>query len=107
MRQKFGKVEVPEPQVPPQRRGSEVPRAKTPFTDAVVFMVGGGNYIKCQSLQEYARSKSQSRIRHGQEGKSKHTGLKLPATILIVNLILYVCKINIHCSTWTYESIKV
>jgi len=40
------------------RGGSEVPRAKTPFTDAVVFMVGGGNYIEYQNLQEYARSRN-------------------------------------------------
>ena len=45
------------------RGSSEVPWAKTPFTDAVVFMVGGGNYIEYQNLQEYARSKNQSRIR--------------------------------------------
>ena len=41
------------------RDSSAVPRAKTPFTDAVVFMVGGGNYIEYQNLQEYARSKNQ------------------------------------------------
>jgi len=40
------------------RGGSEVPRAKTPFTDAVVFMVGGGNYIEYQNLQDYAKSKN-------------------------------------------------
>ena len=39
------------------RGSSAVPRAKTPFTDAVVFMVGGGNYINDQKLQKYARSK--------------------------------------------------
>jgi hypothetical protein len=29
----------------------QVPRTKTPFSDAVVFVVGGGNYIEYQNLQ--------------------------------------------------------
>ena len=29
----------------------QVPRTKTPFADAVVFVVGGGNYIEHQNLQ--------------------------------------------------------
>lgn len=37
---------------------SSVPRNRTPFQDAFVFMVGGGNYIEYQNLQDYARSKS-------------------------------------------------
>ena len=28
-----------------------MPRTKTPFADAVVFVVGGGNYIEHQNLQ--------------------------------------------------------
>ena len=57
------------------RDSSEVPRAKTPFTDAVVFMVGGGNYIKDQQLQKYARSKNQSRIRQEQKSIQNTSGV--------------------------------
>ena len=30
-----------------------MPRTKTPFSDAVVFVVGGGNYIEHQNLQVF------------------------------------------------------
>lgn len=33
-------------------------RTKTPFSDAIVFVVGGGNYIEYQNLQDYVRSKN-------------------------------------------------
>ncbi len=36
------------------RGGDNVPRAKNPFQEAVVFMVGGGNYIEYQNLMDYA-----------------------------------------------------
>lgn len=32
---------------------SSVPRNRSPFQDAMVFMVGGGNYIEYQNLVEY------------------------------------------------------
>lgn len=32
-----------------------VPRNKAPSTEAVVFMVGGGNYIEYTNLQDYAK----------------------------------------------------
>lgn len=41
-------------------RGGEIPRAKTPFQDAVVFMVGGGNYIEYQNLMDFAAPKTSS-----------------------------------------------
>ena len=31
----------------------QVPRTKTPFSDAIVFVVGGGNYIEYQNLQVF------------------------------------------------------
>ncbi|XP_064599833.1 sec1 family domain-containing protein 1-like [Liolophura sinensis] len=37
---------------------SSIPRNKTPFQEAIVFMVGGGNYIEYQNLVDYAKSKS-------------------------------------------------
>ncbi len=35
------------------RGGAEIPRAKNPFQEAVVFMVGGGNYIEYQVIRTY------------------------------------------------------
>ncbi|XP_054154326.1 sec1 family domain-containing protein 1-like [Oppia nitens] len=35
-------------------------RNKTPFHDAIVFMVGGGNYIEYQNLVDYCKNKSKS-----------------------------------------------
>ena len=32
-----------------------MPRTKTPFTDAIVFVVGGGNYIEYQNLLDNAK----------------------------------------------------
>ncbi|CAG5115434.1 unnamed protein product [Candidula unifasciata] len=37
---------------------SSVPRSKTPFQEAYVFIVGGGNYIEFQNLMDYVKSKS-------------------------------------------------
>lgn len=42
-------------------KGSEVmPRNRAPFQDAVVFIVGGGNYIEYQNLVDYVRQKQSS-----------------------------------------------
>merc|ERR1712029_1319674 len=42
-------------------RGQDnIPRAKNPFQDAIVFMVGGGNYIEYQNLMDYISSKNPS-----------------------------------------------
>ncbi|CAL1541171.1 unnamed protein product [Lymnaea stagnalis] len=37
---------------------SSVPRNKSPFQEAYVFIVGGGNYIEFQNLMDYVKSKS-------------------------------------------------
>ena len=37
---------------------SAVPRNKSPFQEAYVFLVGGGNYIEYQNLVDYAKNKS-------------------------------------------------
>ena len=40
------------------RSNETIPRAKNPFQDAIVFVVGGGNYIEYQNLSDYAQSRS-------------------------------------------------
>jgi hypothetical protein len=40
-----------DPKFPP----NSAPRKNTPFREAIVFMIGGGNYIEYQNLQEYAK----------------------------------------------------
>ncbi|XP_005093606.1 sec1 family domain-containing protein 1 [Aplysia californica] len=37
---------------------SSTPRNKSPFQEAYVFVVGGGNYIEFQNLMDYVRSKA-------------------------------------------------
>ncbi|XP_046664016.1 protein sly1 homolog isoform X2 [Homalodisca vitripennis] len=37
---------------------SQVPKNKTPFSEAIVFVIGGGNYIEYQNLVDYTRSKA-------------------------------------------------
>ena len=34
---------------------SAIPRNKMPFQDAIVFVVGGGNYIEYQNLNDYVK----------------------------------------------------
>nr|CAD7411595.1 unnamed protein product [Timema poppensis] len=38
--------------------GSQPPRTRTPFQEAIVFIVGGGNYIEYQNLADYTKSKA-------------------------------------------------
>jgi hypothetical protein len=40
-----------DPKFPPK----SAPRKNTPFREAIVFMVGGGNYVEYQNLQDYAK----------------------------------------------------
>lgn len=40
---------------PKQHKLTEMPRNRSPFQDAFVFVVGGGNYIEYQNLCEYAK----------------------------------------------------
>jgi len=47
------------------RAGDSGRKSKTPFTDAIVFVVGGGNYIEYHNLMEYARGKPGRRISYG------------------------------------------
>ncbi len=40
---------------PKQMKVSDVTRTKTPFYEAIVFIVGGGNYIEYQNLVDYCK----------------------------------------------------
>jgi hypothetical protein len=44
-----------DPKVQKKMRQSSVPRKNTPFKEAVVFTIGGGNYVEYLNLQEYAK----------------------------------------------------
>ncbi|XP_071392097.1 sec1 family domain-containing protein 1, partial [Centroberyx affinis] len=52
---------------PKMLRGSEssIPRNKNPFQEAIVFVVGGGNYIEYQNLVDYAKSKQGKKVLYG------------------------------------------
>lgn len=62
MEQKQGKVNEEfrylDPKILRGQESGQVPRTKTPFADAVVFVVGGGNYIEHQNLQDYVKAKN-------------------------------------------------
>ena len=40
-------------------------RSKMPFSDAIVFVVGGGNYIEYHNLMDYVKNKAGKRISYG------------------------------------------
>uniref|UniRef100_A0A8D3E354 Sec1 family domain containing 1 n=1 Tax=Scophthalmus maximus TaxID=52904 RepID=A0A8D3E354_SCOMX len=52
---------------PKMLRGSEssIPRNKNPFQEAIVFVVGGGNYIEYQNLVDYSKSKQGKKVVYG------------------------------------------
>lgn len=52
---------------PKMLRGSEssIPRNKNPFQEAIVFVVGGGNYIEYQNLVDYTKSKQGKKVVYG------------------------------------------
>ncbi|CAG9819608.1 unnamed protein product [Phaedon cochleariae] len=43
---------------PKQLKMTEIPRNRSPFQDAIVFVVGGGNYIEYQNLVDYGKAKT-------------------------------------------------
>ncbi|XP_076273523.1 sec1 family domain containing Slh [Rhynchophorus ferrugineus] len=45
---------------PKQLKLTEIPKNRSPFQEAVVFIVGGGNYIEYQNLVDYAKAKTTS-----------------------------------------------
>lgn len=42
-----------------------MPRKSTPYKEAIVFVIGGGNYVEYQNLQEYAKKVPGKRIVYG------------------------------------------
>lgn len=42
-----------DPKIP--KKLNSIPRKNTPFKEAIVFMIGGGNYVEYQNLQEYSK----------------------------------------------------
>jgi len=54
-----------DPKVQKKMRQSSIPRKNTPFKEAVVFVIGGGNYVEYQNLQEYAKKQPLKKIIYG------------------------------------------
>ncbi|KAJ6667349.1 hypothetical protein lerEdw1_017327 [Lerista edwardsae] len=52
---------------PKMLRGSDstIPRNKNPFQEAIVFVVGGGNYIEYQNLTDYTKGKQGKHVLYG------------------------------------------
>lgn len=49
---------------PKQLKLTEIPKNRSPFQDAYVFVVGGGNYIEYQNLVDYAKVRYYSTFIH-------------------------------------------
>ncbi|XP_065158003.1 protein sly1 homolog isoform X2 [Atheta coriaria] len=45
---------------PKQYKLTDIPRNRSPFQDAFVFVIGGGNYIEYQNLADYCKQKTTS-----------------------------------------------
>jgi len=54
-----------DPKVQKKARQGSIPRKKEPFKEAIVFVVGGGNYVEYQNLQEYAKKQPVKKIIYG------------------------------------------
>jgi len=54
-----------DPRVQKKMRNTSIPRKNTPFKDAIVFVIGGGNYVEYQNLQEYSKKIPAKRIIYG------------------------------------------
>jgi len=49
-----------------QRKSNQgIPRKNTPYKEAIVFVVGGGNYVEYLNLQEYAKKQPTKKIIYG------------------------------------------
>lgn len=44
------------------KRGDVIPKTRAPFQDAIVFVVGGGNYIEYQNLVDFIKVSFQFEI---------------------------------------------
>jgi len=54
-----------DPKVQKKMRQNAVPRKNTPFKEAIVFVVGGGNYVELHNLQEYSKKQPTKKIIYG------------------------------------------
>jgi len=54
-----------DPKVQKKMRQTAIPRKNTPFKEGIVFIIGGGNYVEYQNLQEYTKKQTSKRIIYG------------------------------------------
>jgi len=54
-----------DPRVQKKMRQTSIPRKNTPFKDGIVFIIGGGNYVEYQNVQDYAKKQPAKRIIYG------------------------------------------
>jgi len=46
----------------PKITTTTIPRKNTPFREAIVFVIGGGNYVEYQNLMDYAKEQKGSQL---------------------------------------------
>ena len=44
---------------------ADTPRHRSPFREAIVFMIGGGNYNEMQNLQAYSKAQEHRNVIYG------------------------------------------
>jgi len=54
-----------DPKVQKKMRQTAIPRKNTPFKEAIVFVIGGGNYVEYLNLQDYAKKQPSKKIVYG------------------------------------------
>jgi len=54
-----------DPKIQKKMRQTAIPRKNTPFKESIVFIIGGGNYVEYQNLQEYAKKLPSKKIIYG------------------------------------------
>ena len=101
MEQKQGKFndeyKYLDPKILRGNEGGQVPRTKTPFSDGIVFVVGGGNYIEYQNLQDYVKTKNMGHT----PSTSKDSLYKLQRCVREIGLLgLYVDVLTNGFDDW-------
>ena len=102
MEQKQGKFndeyKYLDPKILRGNESGQIPRTKTPFSDAIVFVVGGGNYIEYQNLQDYVKTKNVGYT----NSVSKYEMKKIKIVHHIINFseprIIETCCVRVHAA---------
>lgn len=60
------------------KRGDTLPKTRAPFQDAIVFIVGGGNYIEYQNLVDFIKV-SYAKVQYSDHYNDNLFSISVPA----------------------------